>query len=89
VRDYRVVITTIRQSEGYTLTTLSSMVSSVYPSNQATREHLEGRINRPGQYADDLQYLTVHVGILTYRLEHHIDAGNLSAVLIFFNVLFR
>ena len=81
VRDYRVVITTIRQSEGYTLTTLSAMVSSVYPSNQATREQLEGRINRPGQYADDLQYLTVHVGILTYRLEHHIDAGNLSAVL--------
>ena len=81
VPDYKVVITTIRQSEGYSLTTLSAMVTSVYPSNQATREQLEGRINRPGQYADTLIYRTVHAGILTYRREHHLDAGNLSAVL--------
>ena len=81
VRDYRVVITTIRQSEGYTLTTLSAMITSVYPSNNATREQIAGRINRPGQYATDLIYVTVHTGILTYILEHHNDAKNLSAVL--------
>jgi len=81
VRDYRVVITTIRHSEGYTLTTLSVMVTSVYPSNNATREQIAGRINRPGQYAEDLVYVTVHAGILTYILEHHNDAKNLSSVL--------
>jgi len=81
VPDYRVVITTIRQSEGYTLTTLSAMVTSVYPSNNATREQIAGRINRPGQYAEDLIYTTVHAGILTYILEYHNDARNLSSVL--------
>jgi len=81
VPDYRVVITSIRHSEGYTLTTLSAMITSVYPSNNATREQIAGRINRPGQYADDLVYVTVHSGILTYILEHHNDAKNLSSVL--------
>ena len=81
VPDYKVVITTIRHSEGYTLTTLSVMITSVYPSNNATREQLAGRINRPGQYADNITYVTVHAGILTYILEHHNDAKNLSSVL--------
>ena len=81
VRDYKIVITTIRHSEGYTLTRLSAMVSGVYPSNNATREQLEGRINRIGQKSDTVYYRIVHAGILTYILEHHNDARNLSAVL--------
>ena len=81
VPDYRVVITTIRQSEGYTLTRLNTMVTSVYPSNNATREQLEGRINRIGQLSDTVYYRIIHTGILTYILQRHNDAGNLSAVL--------
>jgi hypothetical protein len=81
VPDYKVVITTIRKSEGYTLTRLGASVSSVYPSNNATREQLDGRINRIGQRAEKVEYNVVHVGILSYIMERHNDARNLSAVL--------
>ena len=79
--DYKIVITTVRKSAGYTLTRLSSMVTGVYPSNNADREQLEGRINRIGQSSPDIKYITVHTGILTYIKQKHIDAKNLSAVL--------
>ena len=79
--DYKVVITTKRKSEGYTLTRLSVMITSVYPSNNATREQLEGRINRIGQKEDTVIYRVIHCGILTYILKRHNDARNLSAVL--------
>jgi len=49
VPDYKVVIVTKRKAQGYTLTRLSVMLTSVYPSNNATREQLAGRINRLGQ----------------------------------------
>ena len=38
IRNYKIVIVPIRKAEGYTLTRLSAMVTSVYPSNNATRE---------------------------------------------------
>lgn len=81
VPGYRVVITTIRHSEGYTLTRLNTMISGVYPSNNATRIQLEGRINRISQNAKMIRYYILHTGILTYILQHHNDARNLSAVL--------
>jgi len=81
VKGYEVVITTIRKSEGYTLTYLNSMVSSVYPSNNATREQIEGRINRIGQKCESVVFRVVHSGILTYILRRHNDARNLSSVL--------
>ena len=80
-RDYKVVLTTVRKCEGYTLTRLKSMVTSVYPSNNATREQIEGRINRIGQKAKELHIRTVHCGILTFILQHHKDARSLSQVL--------
>lgn len=79
--DYKVVITTIRKSEGYTLTRLNTLVTSVYPSNNATREQIEGRVNRIGQKSKSVTFFTVHVGILSYILKKHKDARNLSAVL--------
>ena len=47
--DYKIVITTKTRSLGYTLTRFDRMISCVYPSNNADREQLEGRINRLGQ----------------------------------------
>ena len=44
--DFRVVIVRSKQCEGYTVTRLGAMVSSVYFGNQATREQLKGRIDR-------------------------------------------
>lgn len=80
-KDYKIVITTVRKSAGYTLTRLTTMVTSVYPSNNADREQLEGRINRIGQKSKDVIISTVHTGILTYIMQKHMDAKNLSAVL--------
>jgi len=81
VKDYKVVITTIRKSEGYTLTRLKAMVTGVYPSNNAAREQIEGRINRIGQKAKEIEIRIVHTGILTYIFQKHKDARNLSAIL--------
>lgn len=80
-QDYKVVITTIRKVEGYTLTRFKTMVTSVYPSNNASREQVEGRINRIGQSSDTVYYKTFHTGILTHILENYNDARNLSDVL--------
>ena len=79
--DYKVVITTKFSSLGYTLTHLSSMVISVYPSNNATREQLEARINRIGQPKKKIYIHVIHVGILTHTMQHHNAAANLSSVI--------
>jgi hypothetical protein len=79
--DYRVVITTIRQSEGYTLTRLNSFVSSIYFSNNAVREQLEGRINRIGQREKQVDYFYVHCGILTYIHRKYKDVKSLAMTL--------
>lgn len=81
VHDYKVVIVPVRKAEGYTLTRLSAMVTSVYPSNNATREQLEGRINRVSQNRSEIDYRIVHVGILTSILRNHNNAKNLSIAL--------
>lgn len=77
----RVVIVPKNKAQGYSLTTLSTMLSSVYPSNNATREQLRGRINRIGQKAPKLFYKTVHCGILTKILENHDEAVSLTKAL--------
>lgn len=81
VHPYQVVITTMRYVEGYTVTYLDTMITSVYPSNNASREQLEGRINRISQTSDTVTYITLHCGILTHILHRHNDSRNLAAVL--------
>lgn len=81
IRDYRVVITTIAKSMGYTLSRLKFVVTSVYPSNNATREQLDGRVVRMGQRAKEVYIYTVHTGVLTYIMQRHCDARNISEVL--------
>lgn len=80
-KDYKVVITTSKNSEGYTLTRSDTMITSVYPSNNATREQLEGRINRIGSNYKTVYYYIVHTGILTYILHNHNNAKSLSVAL--------
>ncbi len=81
VRDYFVVIVTIRQAEGYNLSRLKAMVTSVYPSNEATRTQIEGRINRKGQMAEKLKYYVVQVGILAYIYQHHRSARSFNKIM--------
>lgn len=79
--DYKVVIVPKNRSQGYTLTRLNVMITSVYPSNSATREQLRGRINRIGQRVEPVLYEVVHTGILTSILENHQNASNLLQAL--------
>lgn len=80
-KDYLVVIVPIRRAEGYTVTSLDTMISSVYPSNLATRTQMEGRINRVGQKAKKLTYHTFHTGILTRWLETNMEAKSIEQAL--------
>jgi superfamily II DNA or RNA helicase len=81
IHDYKVIIVTIRKAEGYTLTRAQTMITSVYPSNNAVREQLEARINRVSQHEKKIYYKIVHCGILTYVLKKHKDAASISKVL--------
>ena len=81
IHGYKVVIVPQRKAEGYTLTYLSAMITSVYPSNNATREQLRGRINRISQKRSKVLYRTIHVGLLTSILHNHNSAKNLSIAL--------
>jgi hypothetical protein len=78
VPKYKVVITTVRHNAGYTLTYLGAFVSSIYPSNQSSRDQLEGRINRIGSTHSVLQYIYIHCGTLTYILNNHDQARSLA-----------
>ena len=78
---YRVAIVLMRRPEGFTLTAFGAMVTSVYPSNQATRTQMEGRINRLGQRRKEVTIHTVHCGLLTYILQHHATAKNMVVAL--------
>jgi len=80
--DYKVVIVPIKKAEGYTLTRMNIMIRSVYPSNQATRTQIEGRINRIGQNSEEIKYVIVHVGILTNIMNNHNDAKSLELALM-------
>ncbi len=77
----RIVITTPRHSEGYTLTKFRVMIQSVYFTNQATREQLEGRVNRIGQVSDVVYVFTLHTGILSNVLERYEKVRSLSEAL--------
>lgn len=78
IHDFRVVIVPINKPEGYTLTRCIVMITSVYPSNEATREQIQGRINRISQSSNEIDIITVHCGILTYILKNHNQAKSLS-----------
>jgi hypothetical protein len=57
------------------------MVTSVYPSNNAQLTQIEGRINRVSQRRGEIDYRTVHCGILTIILQNHQRAKNLEIAL--------
>lgn len=78
---YKFAICPISRPEGYTLTLMDVMISSVYPSNLATRTQIEGRINRLSQCSESVHYYTVHTGILTRIMESHKEAKCLMKAL--------
>jgi hypothetical protein len=81
MRDFQVVITTPGYSMGYTLTKIRIMITSVYFGNQATREQLEGRLNRIGQISPEIRIITLHTGILSYIFKRYENARSVSEVM--------
>jgi hypothetical protein len=81
IHDYKVVIVPQRLSEGYTLTRLNCMLTSVYFSANSTREQLRGRINRIGQKSKDVLYVISHIGILTRIMERYNETTSLVKAL--------
>lgn len=65
----QVVITTPQHSAGYNVSKFGVMVTSVYLSNQATRDQLEHRIIRISQSRDQVQIYTYHAGVLTQIMD--------------------
>jgi hypothetical protein len=78
---YHVIITTPRHSTGYTLTACDLMITSIYFTNQATREQLEGRVLRMGQKSETVDIEILHTGILSYTLKHYEDARSIAKAL--------
>lgn len=74
------IITTMNYNAGYTLTKCNTMITSVYPSNEASRTQIEGRLYRLGQ-TEDVNVVTFHTGILSYMLEKYKKTGNMNKVL--------
>jgi hypothetical protein len=70
-RKLQAIITTIHHSTGYTITGMHIMITSVYFSNQATRDQLNARLNRIGQPSLYVKIITVHCGLLSYVLEKY------------------
>jgi hypothetical protein len=77
-RKLQVIITTPSQSTGYTITGMSTMLTSVYFSNQATRDQLDGRLNRVGQPSKEVHIVTVHCGLLSYVLTKYNTVKSIS-----------
>ena len=73
-----VVITTIKQAEGYTLTDRRIGISCVSLSNQSTRDQIDGRLNRIGQFSPIIRLITVHAGILSYIMRRYETARSLA-----------
>lgn len=81
-KDYVAVVAPLSHVTGYSLSTLDVMLTSVYPSSQATRTQSEGRINRLGATPRHLIYEKIVVGILRQILDNHEYAKNLESALM-------
>lgn len=78
---YRVIITTMSFSTGYTITACKTMIQSVYFSNQATRTQMLGRICRMGQPSNHVDIITLHTGLLSYIYEKYEDARSVECAM--------
>lgn len=74
----KIIITTTRLSEGYTLTKLGVLITSVYFSNLATRQQLEGRINRITQTRKEVTHYIVYTDLLDLILKNYNHASSIA-----------
>ena len=81
ITNIKVVITTTRFAEGYTLSLFRVGIAGCWFSNEATREQLVGRLNRLNQRSPIVRWITIHTGILSYILKRYEAARSLSEAL--------
>lgn len=74
---YDVVVTTVFHNMGYTFTQANIMVTSVYFSNQSSRDQMDGRLLRIGQTADGVTAYILHTGLLSRTMARYEDARSL------------
>jgi len=65
VPPFKVVVAALRNCEGYSLTWMTCLITGSYPSNQASRTQMRGRINRLDAQRLDKKYWTVLAGVTT------------------------
>ena len=75
-KDYRVVIVTKDECEGYDNTHCTHMLTSVYMSNNAKREQLRGRIHRVSQESDTVFYIKIFATKLMKHLKNNHDKAS-------------
>lgn len=72
----KIVIGPIKKAEGYTLSKLDVMITSVYMTNLATRHQIEGRINRVSQIKNEIKIITILAGFLNNIYDKYEDSRN-------------
>ena len=73
-KPYKVVVAALRYCEGYSLTWMTCMITGSYPSNQASRTQMRGRINRLDAQRLYKRYVTVLAGTTTITFRHQLAA---------------
>jgi superfamily II DNA or RNA helicase len=71
---FKCVVAAIRNCEGYSLTWMTCMITGSYPSNQASRTQMRGRINRLDAQRLFKRYITVLAGTTTITHRYHLAA---------------
>lgn len=77
----RFCVACIQFPEGYTLTWMTIMITGVYPSNQAKRTQIEGRINRVSCQRLHRHYIQVMTGLTEFMFKNQMIAKNLESTL--------
>lgn len=73
-KPYKIVVAALRYCEGYSLTWMTCMITGSYPSNQASRTQMRGRINRLDAQRLRKRYITVLAGTTTITFRHQLAA---------------
>lgn len=69
-------IISIRRCTGYSATHFNVRLRGVFPSNEADRTQIDGRIARTGQPVAPIRLITVHCGITSLVVNKHLDAAS-------------
>lgn len=81
--DVRIVITPKSRCSGYNLSRYRAQITHVFPSSADMRIQMDGRIDRLGQRANDVLYITVvdSAGLFVRTLKNHEHARNLHEII--------